>query len=240
MKQIDEFRQVLENYEISEHGKSVLKRANLLLFNGPTAGGRNTIINELHKTDKYVHIVSDTTRPKRQNDGVWEENGVQYWFRDEADVLADLRAGEFIEAAIIHNQQVSGTTIREVEDALKHDKVSVLEIQYDGVVNIINEKPDAHVVWVTPPSFEEWLNRLHARGSLTEEEFQNRFASAEIEYEHALENDFYKYVTNDFYHLAAKRIRQIVETGDYSEEENQKTRDICIEILGRIRQELGK
>lgn len=236
---IKEFREVLNNYSMSEHGKSVLARANLLAIDGPTAGGRNTIIGELVKTGRYMHIISDTTRPKRMNDGIEEQDGLQYWFRGEQRVLDDLRAGEYIEAAIIHNQQVSGTPIREIEDALNHDKISVLDIQYNGVDSVISEKSDTCVVWVTPPSFEEWITRLRKRGSMSDEEFHNRISSARVEYQHSLDNPYYKHVINDNYLLATERIRRIVETGDYTEDENERAKKISALVLERITKELG-
>jgi len=71
-----------------------------------TSSGRNTLIRELLKTGEYHFIVSDTTRKPRTNDGVMEQSGVEYWFRDEDEVLQDVKDGKFLEAAVIHSQQV--------------------------------------------------------------------------------------------------------------------------------------
>ena len=87
-----------------------------------TAGGRNTIIDQLLKSGDFHYIISDTTRHKRANNGVMEQDGREYWFRSEDEILADLKAGNFLEAAIIHNQHVSGISIRELKKASKRVK----------------------------------------------------------------------------------------------------------------------
>ena len=236
-----EFEEVLENYEVSEHGQTILDNINLLLLRGPSAGGRNTIIRELLKTEKYEFLVSDTTRPKRVNDGIEEQDGVEYWFRGEDKVLADLQAGEFVEAELIHNQQVSGLSIREVEKSMKHGKICIHEAHREGVLNVLSVKSDAHAVFITPPSFEEWVKRLKGRGNMTEDEFKNRFESAEHDYASALNNrDKYTFVINDSYLLSTEHVRRIVETNDYPTGVNREALEVAEEIHDRIVQELAK
>src|SRR5690349_7662236 len=98
LKHIDEFREVLANYHLSDEAKQTLNDLHLVLMVGPTSSGRNTIIRELVKTGSYHFIVSDTSRKPRHNDGILEQNGREYWFREEADMLQDLRHGMFLEA----------------------------------------------------------------------------------------------------------------------------------------------
>src|SRR5690348_10605533 len=99
-----EFRKALADYRISDAGKKLLRDIRLLLFVAPSATGRNTIIQELVKTGNYHFIVSDTTRQPRMNNGVLEENGREYWFRSEEEMLDEIEHGDFIETAVIHNQ----------------------------------------------------------------------------------------------------------------------------------------
>src|SRR5689334_7205560 len=101
LKHLVEFQKVLEHYQVSDENKAILKQTRLVLLDGPTSSGRNTIIDELVKTGDYFHIVSDTTRQPRHKDGKpIEENGREYWFRSEDDVLAGLKNGDYMEAAI--------------------------------------------------------------------------------------------------------------------------------------------
>src|SRR5699024_8737685 len=134
----------------SDEAKALLARTRLVLLVGPSSSGRNTVINELLKTGKYHAIVSDTTRLPRVNNGIPEENGREYWFRAEADVLHDLQNGSFLEAAIIHKQQVSGISMRELAAAADEGKVAINEIEVVGADNIHAAKPDALFVFMLP------------------------------------------------------------------------------------------
>ena len=240
LKEIEQFKEVLRKYRVSDDGRNKLKEIELVLLRAPSAGGRNTIIRELLKTGKYASFVTDTTRPPRLNDGVLEQDGVEYWFRSEEEMLEDLRRGNYIEAEIIHNQQVSGMSIRELQSAAQHGKISISDIHFEGVSNVMDAKPDTHAIFITPPSFEEWVKRLRGRGEMTDEEFRNRFESAEHDYAHALNNDYYTFVVNDSYLLSADHIRHIVETNDYPKGVNREAREVSEQVYEQILKELKK
>ncbi len=231
---VDEFSEVLDGYQVSDRAHDVLDKIDLVLLRGPSGAGRNTIIDELVETANYASIVSDTTRPKRTNDGKWEQDGHEYWFRTEAEVLEDLRGGEFLEAEIIHNQQVSGISIRVLEEALNKNQVCINEVHFGGAENVAKLKKDARIIFVTPPNFDEWMERFRGRGGMTEAEIQERIGTALKDYEHALSNDYYKFVINDKVPLVAARIRQIAEAKDYPEEENAAARKVSEGIYSRL------
>ena len=149
LKQIDEFRKVLGNYQLSDDAKQILSATRLVLLVGPTSSGRNTIIAELVRTGGFHYIVSDTTREPRTKDGILiEQNGREYWFRKEAELLADLQRGDFLEAAVIHEQQVSGISIREIKAAYQADQVAITDIESVGATTIHDLKPDATFIFV--------------------------------------------------------------------------------------------
>ena len=173
----DEFAAILQQYRVSESVREVLRRLRLVLLSGPSAAGRNTIINELLKSDEYVYIVSDTTRQPRVNDGVMETNGLEYWFRDEEQFLQELRHGDFLEAEIIHNQQVSGISLRELNRVSATGKIAISEVEIGGFENILSLKPDTVGMFILPPSFAAWMKRLQLRGSMPEAEVLNRLVT---------------------------------------------------------------
>lgn len=213
LEHLEEFRDILADYHISDVGKKILTNTPLALLVGPTSAGRNTIINALTKTGHYHQIVSDTTRHPRENNGILEQNGVEYWFRSEQDILADLKAGKFLEAAIIHNQQVSGMSLRELERAKNEQKVAVNEIEIVGMQNIIEAKPDAFALFVVPPSFAVWMQRMDDRGVLPMPEKIRRLESALNEFEAALTHDYYIYIVNEEFHHSVERIHSRIFEG---------------------------
>ena len=197
LQRIDEFRSVLAHYHLSDEARRILTDLNLVVLVGPTASGKNTVVQELLKTGHYHYIVSDTTRQPRENDGVLEQNGREYWFKTEDEMLQSLKEGRFLEAALIHNQQVSGTSIRELEIALDADKTALAEIDVVGAGKAHIAKPDAIIIFNVPPSFRVWMERLRNRGQLPEEEVRRRMEASLVEYEAALTHDYYRFIIND-------------------------------------------
>jgi guanylate kinase len=211
LQHYQEFKDVLENYHPSEHAKEVLKQLKMVLLIAPTSGGKNTIIRELSNTGRYYYIVSDTTRPPRTNDGLKEEDGRDYWFRSEEEMLADLAAGEFLEAELLHGQQVSGISIRELEKALNAEKLAIADVDIEGVHNIIKAKPDAIVIMIIPPSFEEWQRRLAGRGKMRPDEQKRRFETAQRLLDDGLANNFYHFVISENVQQSASIVDAIVD-----------------------------
>jgi guanylate kinase len=211
LKHYSDFEAVLKNYHASEHAKAVLEQVKLVLLLGPTSSGRNTVIRRIVETGGYYYIVSDTTRPPRTNLGVPEQNGREYWFRTEEEVLADLRAGEFLEAELLHGQQVSGISIRELEKARDARKVALADVDLKGVHNILKTKPDTIVILMVPPSFEEWQRRLSARGQMRPDELRRRFETAQKIFDDALTQNFYHFVVAEHVEQSAALIEAIIQ-----------------------------
>ena len=209
LEHLDEFKALLNNYKVSEDTKSILKSTDLIILVSTSGTGRNTVIDSLVKLGKYHFIVSDTTRKPRVNNGVTEKDGEHYWFKSENDFIDGLRAGEYLEAAIIHNQQVSGVSINELKKARDDSLIAIAEIDYQGAEKVEALKPEACLIFLLPPNFNEWLDRLVNRGKLSEEELRRRLESASVELEHAITKGVYTFVINTIVENCAKLIHKI-------------------------------
>jgi guanylate kinase len=199
LKHYQEFKNVLATYTMSERAKKALEGLRLILLVAPTSTGRNTVIHELQKQkgDEYNFIISDTTRAPQVRDGKLEENGVIYFFRSEEEILADLQSGEFLEAALIHDLQVSGISIRELEKAKNLNKIAITDIEIQGADNVMRAKPDTKAIFLLPPSFEAWQDRMASRGRMSEHELRNRLKSAAVEFDAALHHPYYNFVVTE-------------------------------------------
>ena len=206
-----EFKEALDKYHVSEQAQTVLKDMDLVLLIGLTSSGRGTILRHQIGTGRYYYIVSDTTRPPRINDGVPEQNGVEYWFRSEEDVLADIRSGEYLEAELIHGQQVSGISIRELKKAKEAGKIPIADVDLQGVHNIMRVKPDTTVIMVVPPSFEEWQRRLAKRGVMRPDEQRRRMETAQRILDDAQRERYYHFVISENVEQSAGIIDSIVQ-----------------------------
>jgi len=239
LEHMAEFRKAIADLRLSEHARHVLSQANLVAMSGVAGGGRNTIINYLVEHYNYYFVVSDTTRPPKLRNGVMEQDGVNYYFRTEEGMLEDIRSGEFIEAEIIHNQQVSGLSIREIERATEANKIAIRDFEYLGTQNVANVKPDAHIIGLLPNGYDIWLKRLFGREELHPEEFANRLQTAEKVLEAMLARSYFKFVINDTVEQAAADLRDIVEQGTADETKQHQGHALAEELLRRVRQELA-
>jgi guanylate kinase len=213
LKYRSELETILANYKVSNDGLKLLERIRLVLLSGPSAVGRNTIINELLKTGGYHFIVSDTTRKPRINNGLKEKNGLNYWFRSEEDMLKDLRQGRFLEAEIIHDQQVSGISMRELKQAQLEKKIAVKDIEIGGFKNVSSIKPDTVSIIILPPSFKEWLRRLTNRGEMPKDEVIGRLKTGYRIFSEALQNNNLSVVVNDKLDSTAREIDFLARGG---------------------------
>ena len=235
LENLDEFKKILADYHVSDASKKTLRSTKLVLLVAPSSIGRNTLIRELQKTGEYHFIVSDTTRKPRVNDGILEKNGREYWFRSEEEMLNELKAGLFLEAAIIHNQQVSGISIRELEQARVEGKTAITDIEVVGVHNIMGAKPDAIALFVLPPSFEEWQRRIRDRGEMSPHEYRRRMESAAKELKAAVSEPYYKFVINDNLAEAVEHIHQIVQNGVIDANEQSTARLLAEQLYDKTK-----
>lgn len=211
LQQREAFEEILSNYRVSDHAREVLASTPFVVLSSVAGGGRNTVIKYLVEHYDYGFIVSDTTRPPKMRDGAMEQNGVNYYFRQENEMLDDLRSGEFVEAELIHDQQVSGTSIREVRRIIALGRIPIHDYEFGGANAVAEAKPDATVIGMLPPSYEEWIRRLSNREEMHEEEFVNRFRTARIVLKNMLTKPYFTFVINNTIEQCAEDIRYIVE-----------------------------
>lgn len=236
---LGEFESVLKHYRISAPAQRILNDTTFALLVGPSSSGRNTIINKLLETGNYHFIVSDTTRPPRSNDGVLEQNGVQYWFRKEIELLDDLKQGKFLEAEIIHGQQVSGISIRELEKAYDNHKIAITDIDIGGVFNVVQAKPDAAIIFILPPNFDEWKRRLRERSAMHEDEYRRRMQTALRIFQAPLQHDYFKFVINDNLEDAVQQVNAIAH-GDIDQAQQARGMALVKELLQHFYAEFGE
>lgn len=228
------FEAILQDYTVSDRAKAVLASTPFVALSSVAGGGRNTIINYLVEHYNYGFIVSDTTRPPKFRDGRMEQDGVNYYFRNEEDLLNDLKNGEFIEAEIIHNQQVSGTSIREVERIIATGKMPIHDYEFGGTNAVAKAKPDATIIGVLPPNYDEWMRRLQGRETMDPQELHNRLVTAEKVLENMLSRPYFAFVVNNTVEQCAAAIDRIVSQGDTAAD-SEAARAIATDLLARVK-----
>lgn len=236
LKHIEEFKNALKDYQPSKKSLLTLSQVELVLLVAPTSSGRNTVIRELIKTGDYYFIVSDTTRQPRSNDGIMEKDGVEYWFRTEDDVLEDIKNGKYLEAAVIHNQQVSGISVRELEKAKAAEKIAITDAEIAGADSAIKRKVDTLVIFLLPPNFDEWQRRITSRGEMSSTEYKNRMVSAAKELATALDRDYYKFVINDSVESATEQVNTLAKMDEQDDADSSQARALAEQLYTQTKQ----
>lgn len=226
-------------YHPSTEAIRLLEQTPLVIMLGVSGGGRNTIINHLVNSGHYQFIVSDTTRPPKLRDGRMEVDGVNYHFRSEADVLDDIENGRFLEAEVIHKQQVSGISIRELQQAASSGKIPINEVDLGGTQSIRVAKPDTFFFFIVPPSYKEWIYRLKGREVMSEEEFTNRCLTAMAVLEEGLSQPDFTFVVNDSSHRSAEEIDQQVRGQRRDKHSHAEGQRVARQILAELQARLG-
>lgn len=180
----------------------------LTVLAGPTAVGKGTVA--AHVRDHFPevqHSVSVTTRPPRPG----EVHGVHYIFIDDEAFDRMLAHDELLEWATVHNKYRYGTPRGPVLEAADRGDKMLLEIDLQGARQVRASMPDARLVFLAPPSWEELVNRLVGRGTEGEEERIRRLETAKVEL--AAADEFDEIIVNDEVPLAAARLVELIRSG---------------------------
>ncbi|MDR3121290.1 MAG: guanylate kinase [Clostridiales bacterium] len=187
------------NYNIG----STAGRGRLLVVSAPSGAGKGTVIGELRKLDpNIVPSISLTSREPRAG----ETEGVHYFFvpKERFRQMAD--DGGFVEWDEYQGNYY-GTSKAFIAGRLSEGKDIVFDITIKGAFAIREQRPDAVLVFLVPPSFTELERRLRFRGTETEESLRGRLAEARREVEFIERFDYC--IVNDVASEAAARLLAI-------------------------------
>ena len=178
-------------------------RSRLLVLAGPTAVGKGTVASHIQEHHPEILLsVSATTRTPRPG----EVDGEHYFFVDDAGFDAMIARGELLEYATVHNAHRYGTPRAPIERALADGRSVLLEIDLQGARQVRAAAPDATLIFLLPPSWDELVQRLVGRGTEDEEERARRLRTARVEL--ASQNEFdYRIVNAN----VADAAREVVE-----------------------------
>ncbi|MET9413725.1 guanylate kinase [Streptomyces klenkii] len=163
---------------------SPARQPRLTVLSGPSGVGKSTVVAHMRKAHPEVWLsVSATTRKPRPG----EQDGVQYFFVDDEEFDKLIANGELLEWAEFAGNRY-GTPRRAVLDRLEAGEPVLLEIDLQGARQVRETMPEARLVFLAPPSWDELVRRLTGRGTESPEVIERRLAAAKVEL--AAESEF--------------------------------------------------
>jgi len=180
-----------------------VSKGKLFVISGASGVGKSTVLSRVMAQRNDLRFsVSATTRAPRPG----EVDGQSYYFVSKEKFLDMIREDAFLEYDA-HMANYYGTPKAQLEDKLQYGSV-ILDIEPNGAFAVKKQRPDAVLIFIAPPSFEELQERLKGRGDTPPEQMQLRLERAAWEMEQAKQYDHY--VINDQVEACADRILQII------------------------------
>jgi len=179
---------------------------NLFVVAAPSGAGKSSLVKALLELDQHLVVsISHTTRAPRGQ----EQQDREYHFIGEPEFRAMIERGDFFEWAEVHGN-LYGTSRAAIEQRMKAGLDVVLEIDWQGALQIKRLFPNAVLIFILPPSWGELQQRLQRRGEDGPDVIEHRMANARIEVAQARHFDFV--IINALFEAALFDLKTIVHS----------------------------
>jgi guanylate kinase len=170
----------------------------------PSGAGKSSLVKALRELDAHVSpSVSHTTRAPRGQ----EKHGREYFFASEQEFDAMVANHAFLEWANVHGKRY-GTSKRALAERLAGGADVLLEIDYQGALQVKQAFPEAVLIFILPPSWEELRARLENRGEDSPEVIELRLKNASEEMAQVQKFDFV--IINELFETALFDLKAII------------------------------
>ena len=177
---------------------------NLFVVAAPSGAGKSSLVKALLELDSRVQpSVSHTTRGPRGQ----EKHGREYFFVPDEEFDTMVLAGAFVEWAHVHGQRY-GTSRKAIEERIAQGSDVILEIDFQGALQIKEAFANALLVFILPPSWEELRSRLERRGEDSPDVIEVRLRNAATEMAQVSKFDFV--IINELFERAVFDLKTIV------------------------------
>jgi len=177
---------------------------NLFVVAAPSGAGKSSLVKALLELDAKLAVsISHTSREPRGQ----EQHGREYWFVSEAEFRGKIAHDDFFEWAEVHGN-LYGTSRAAIQARVEQGEDVVLEIDYQGAMQVKRLFPSAVLIFILPPSWDELRSRLLRRGDTEPDVIEQRMANARTEVAQARHFDFV--VVNALFETALFDLKAIV------------------------------
>ena len=177
---------------------------NLIVVAAPSGAGKSSLVKALLELDSRIQpSVSHTTRAPRGQ----EKHGREYFFVPDSDFDSMVASDGFVEWALVHGRRY-GTSKKAIEERIAQGADVILEIDFQGAMQIKKAFANAVLIFILPPSWEELRSRLERRGEDAPDVIELRLKNAAIEMAQAEKFDFV--IINELFDRAVFDLKAIV------------------------------
>jgi guanylate kinase len=177
---------------------------NLFVVSAPSGAGKSTLVKALLELDSQAHrSISHTTRAPRGQ----EKHGREYFFASNQEFDSMVANNAFVEWAQVHGNRY-GTSKKAIEERIAKGADIVLEIDFQGALQIKEAFANAVLIFILPPSWEELRSRLERRGEDTADVIEQRLKNASHEMAQVQKFDFV--IINELFERALFDLKAIV------------------------------
>ncbi|MCE7936242.1 hypothetical protein DYH10_00390 [Candidatus Saccharibacteria bacterium CPR2] len=233
----------ISQYSPSEFVYKLLGSARVLLVVGISGAGKNYVIQKLLESGKYHYAISYTTREPRMNHGVMEKNKEHYNFISWEQAEAMIDGQEFVEAKIVHENNLYATGYLDFQIAKNNNMVAVTDIDIQGAQEFVKfNKGNIKTIFLVPADFDLWHSRLVTRyqgsGDHTVLEINNRMRTAVWEIETALKDKKnFAFVVNDDIDKTIEDINELVDS-DWESLDFIDGEEAASRLVGKIKEKI--
>ena len=201
---------------------------NLFCVAAPSGAGKSSLVKALLEVDSQLAVsISHTTRQPRGQ----EVQGREYLFVDEVEFQRMVASNEFFEHAQVHGN-LYGTSRKAIEQRLANGDDVVLEIDWQGALQIKQVFTHAVLIFILPPSWDELQQRLQRRGEDGPEVIDRRMANARVEVAQARNFDFV--IINNSFERAVFDLKTVVHSQRLKYAAQQRNRSQVFAALNLI------
>lgn len=179
-------------------------KGEIIVVAAPSGAGKTSIVKQILKHYPEIFFsVSATTRPKR----AVEIDGVEYHFITEYEFIEKIEDDEFVEWEKFYDYYY-GTFKKTIDNCINERKTILLELDVKGSLSLKTIYPEAHLIYIMPPSYEELIKRLKGRQTENSEDFKKRVERAKMEL--SLKDQFDYIIENKDLEIAIKETSDLI------------------------------
>ncbi|MGH7197103.1 MAG: guanylate kinase [Candidatus Saccharimonadales bacterium] len=236
---IARIRKKMEVYQPAESVRTLLTQTPIVLLVGISGAGKDTLKHLLLERypEKYHHIVSHTTRAPRENHGVMEQDNIDYHFIDFVTAEKLLDNSDYVEAKM-YSGNIYGTSVAEIQKAHDEGRIAITDLEVQGVQEYVELTPSVKPIFILPPNFATWQQRLKQRyedgWERHQDDIAKRLQTARQELEFVKQAGYFYLVVNDDLERALRQVDSIARSPETTPRNDLRTLTVLDELLTEL------